>query len=84
MERRSRKSSCISIKISQYKKGVADHRVSSNKTGALGRQLLDPMCMSDYNKITGISGCIPDVSEMTESRSLPVSCAEAGKSYIQR
>jgi len=40
--------------------------------------------MSDYNKITGISGCTPDVSEMTESRSLPVSCAEAGKNYIQK
>ncbi len=29
--------------------------------------MLDPMCMSDYNKITGISGCIPDVSEMTKA-----------------
>ena len=46
--------------------------------------MLDPMCMSEYNKITGISGYTPDVSEMTESRSLPVSCAEAGKSYIQK
>ena len=44
--------------------------------------MLDPMCMSDYNKITGISGCTPDVSEMTESRSLPM-CRGRQKLYSE-
>ena len=44
--------------------------------------MLDPMCMSDYNKITGISGCTPDVSEMTESRSLTM-CRGRQKLYSE-
>ena len=44
--------------------------------------MLDPMCMSDYNKITGISGCTPDVSGMMESRSLPM-CRGRQKLYSE-